>query len=119
MKLKEGMYVRTLDGISKVIEVREDDVMSRFVNKDGNVYFDGDMMCNPSYDLVDLIEVGDVIVTKDKHKFEVYEVDLEERCVIIDLELNGEPMHFYEEDIKSIVTKEQFNQMKYEVGEDK
>lgn len=36
MKLEVGMYVRTLDGISKVIEVKEyveHNIMSRFVNE--------------------------------------------------------------------------------------
>lgn len=36
MKLKEGMFVRTLDGILKVVEVRDNSVVSRFVNEDGN-----------------------------------------------------------------------------------
>ena len=67
MKLEVGMYVRTLDGISKVIEVKEEvehNIMSRFANE----------------------------------------------CLHETTMLTGD-------NIESIVTKEQFEEIKYRVGE--
>ena len=121
MELKEEMYVRTLDGISKIIEVINDEIMSRFVNEDRNVYFADDMMCNPSYDIIDLIKVGDYVngykVMGFEDKYYDYDKDDYIDCKSIVLG-NEEGMYqIPKTKIESIVTKEQFEQMSYKVGE--
>ena len=110
MKLKEDMYVRTLDGICKCVELRDDGIMTRFRNEDGNIYFTNDMMCNPSFDVIDLIQEGDYVngsevVLKDFN-------NLNEEC--LECGIGDYIVCSYEvKDIKSIVTKEQFESIKY------
>ena len=118
MKLEEGMYVRTKEGeISKIkwITVQrweglDNTIEASFMleNKE-HIEYPRDNF-KTSYNLIDLIEAGDyvngIIVTEIK---------------------SGKPYHedyndpyfsyyFEEKDIKSIVTKEQFESMKYEVN---
>lgn len=114
MKLEVGMYVRTLEGIMKVIEIKEDRAMTRFVNEDGNVYFINDLMTNPSHNIIDLIEVGDYVNGKLVAKNEeVFTTD----NIYIGRYLYEEDNSLIcgEEDIKSIVTREQFEAMQYKV----
>lgn len=103
--MKVGDYVRTLDGIMRVIECRD----NRFVNEDGNVYFYNDMMCNPSSNIIDLIEVGDYVNGK-----RVIKNCLEDGGNII---LFEDGLCATNDEIKSIVTREMFESMEYKVGE--
>ena len=115
MKLEVGMYVRTLEGIMKVIEIKEDRAMTRFVNEDGNVTFINDLMTNPSHNIIDLIEEGDYVngsevVFKDFN-------NLNEEC--LECGIGDYIVCSYEaKDIKTIVTKEQFEAMQYKVVEE-
>ena len=61
MKLEKNMYVRTLDGINKAVEVIDNGVIDRFVNADGNIYYFCDMVCNPSHNILELIEPMDLM----------------------------------------------------------
>ena len=121
MKLEVGMYVRTLEGIMKAIEIKEDRAMTRFVNEDGNVYFINDLMTNPSYNIIDLIEVGDFI-TLGENNYPLQVRNIWEFAEDINIELsNGakfEDLHDNKDfKIYSIVTKEQFESMAYKVVE--
>lgn len=114
MKLKEGMYARTLDGICEVREVIDDGVMSRFANEYGNVYFGNDMMCNPSFNIIDLIECLDIV--------ELYVIGLEEDNITTIKrpetlrELKDLKKYIKKgAKIKSITTKEQFESMSYKL----
>ena len=116
MELKEGMYARTLDGIMKIVELRNDSVMGRFRNEDGNIYFYNDMMCNPSFNIIDLIECLDIV--------ELYIIGLEEDNITTIKrpetlrELKDLKKYIKSgAKIKSITTKEQFESMSYKVGE--
>lgn len=60
MKLETRMYIRTNDGISKIIEVRLAGSLSRVVDDFGNVWFAGEIL-GTSYEVIDLIEKGDYI----------------------------------------------------------
>ena len=112
MELEIGMYLRSFDGISRVIEVKNDGVMTRVVNEDGNVYFINDMLCNPSHNLLALIKVGDIINKKQVVKIIHFEGDTFYR-----IELFGGKAIMNVKDIETIVTKEQFERMAYKVGE--
>ena len=117
MELKEGMYVRTKDGyIDKVIidykgYCNNPNCNCKHVSCEKN-YYDEEKIIKTSYNLIDLIEVGDYVngdlVTfissnpqknqKGKHR----------------IILNDSYSLFGKyENIKSIVTKEQFESMKY------
>lgn len=127
MKLEEGMYVRTKEGeISKIkwITVQrweglDNTIEASFMleNKE-NIEYPRDNF-KASHSLIDLIEVGDYV-----NGHEVIEVGIEEegyRYVELDFDKNCDELHWGEYsslqnvDIKSVVTKEQFNSVKYEV----
>lgn len=116
MELKEGMYVRFFDGtIGKISDYYydEDFVNGHTILLEGRDYWS---CCEKgkfktSYNLIELIEAGDYV-----NGVKVTEIK------------NGKPYHedyndpyfsyyFEEKDIKDIVTKEQFDSMKYEIGE--
>ena len=121
MKLEVGMYVRTKDGISKcikVIPIRENSFMYEF---DKEVYEDVNFLTyselekyKSSSNIIDLIEVGDyvnghrVIFVNETFTYASVEVETSggANCEIIP-----------KKDIKSIVTKEQMEQMAYKVVE--
>lgn len=95
MKLEVGMYVRTKKG--KIYKFDTNNSMA----KNGAKKY----MVNCSYNLIDLIEVGDYVngyrVTQVTNRY----VEIcygRDSCDFIN-----------EEDIKSIVTKEQFESIKY------
>lgn len=113
MKIAEGMYVRTLDGISKIIELRDNGVMKRFVNEDGNVYFLHDILGKPSYKIIDLIEIGDYV---NGYKVSQIGKSIENRKYI-----TTEAYHkinygnVFEKEIETIITKEQFEREAYKI----
>ncbi len=117
-EIKEGEYIRTeYDGIGKILEVRYDPL--RYVyDICSNIAFPDDITKH-SPNIIDLIEEGDWVnehriveigIDPFNQKKILYTDDSREgtcgeRCLIL----------FHDEDIKSIVTKEQFETMKYEV----
>ena len=110
MKLEEGMYVRTKDGISKCIKVtpiRENSFMYEF---DREVYEDVYFLTyselekyKSSSNIIDLIEVGDYV-----NGFPIIHKEN-------DILKCGLLVQFKENEIKSIVTSQQFESMQYEV----
>ena len=72
MKLEVGMYVRTILGISKLVEIKEFDTIYVFDKLDDDLWTDDianeiwkfelkDIIVKASFDIMDLIEVGDII----------------------------------------------------------
>ena len=135
MKLEVGMYVRTENGIIEKINQIYDrhatdntvvwlngygDGRSVFVDDFEEVKYQsinarGFIKKEPSNNIIDLIEVGDYV-----NGYKVYEV--KEECVMIGfkctiLDEDYVTQTVYKNEIKSIVTKEQFKQMQYKVGE--
>ena len=69
--------------------------------------------------MMDLIEEGDVIVLKDNKKYEVLKISWSKSKgnhihIINPLRMQG-GIDIFADDIKSIVTKEQFKSVEYEV----
>ena len=110
MKLEVGMYVRTKDGISKCIKVtpiRENSFMYEF---DREVYEDVYFLTyselekyKSSSNIIDLIEVGDYV-----NGFPIIHKEN-------DILKCGLLVQFKENEIKSIITKEQFESLEYKV----
>ena len=103
--LSVGMYVKTLNGIVKIDKI-QDNVME---DTKGHLHY-GDFI-KASYNIIDLIEKNDYI-----NGSWVNEI------------VDGKPIHkdyndpFYSfgwenDDIKSVITHEQMEQMAYKVGE--
>lgn len=116
MELKEGMYVRykTLSNrikIAKIIEI--DKKVLDLDNKDCTTekYIIGE----PSHNIIDLIEVGDYV-----NGYKVVEIDEygpisspKQKYLKVDCSKLFNAL--YIENIKSIVTKEQFESMEYKI----
>lgn len=72
-----------------------------------------------SFNIINLIEEGDVIVLKDNKKYEVLKISWSKSKgnhihIINALRMQG-GVDIFADDIKSIVTKEQFKSVEYEV----
>ena len=114
MELKEGMYVRTKKGIGRVTEYTKHESWGYIVKVLGpySCYThtsNGELsdVIKAGDNLIDLIEVGDYV-----NGLPVVHNAKKNGGNIVIL-INGDA--YNEEDIKSIVTKEQFDSVKYEV----
>ena len=102
MQLEKNMYVRTKLGF--ITKIENEITLVRYIGEIPDVEF--------SHNIIDLIEVGDYVngllvtrILEDNETNEKY------------INLYGSVSEWEEEDIKLIVTKEQFEQMQYKVGE--
>lgn len=134
MKLKEGMYIRTKFGISKIIEdgnvkvIKSDGEETYDVDKNGRHYptqfgdyiWTSDVI-KASHSLLGndkepcLIEVGDYV-----NGYKITNIcNTPRKHLVTEYRYNINYVHFYiyEENIKTIVTKEQFESMAYHVKE--
>ena len=124
MKLEIGMYVRTKNGcICQILKTTYSKYLSRNkelcyeVDRPINVnmeLYDQDIF-KASHNRIDLIEVGDYVnghrvleIFKDRIKFG-------EDSLVLARKSNYDNYYLYIEEIKSIVTKEQFESMSYKL----
>lgn len=127
MRLQVGMYVRTKDGIiAKCDEIIKNfdisfdrEVFKVFDNDTPDVIeipwiFKNEYIKKYSFDIIDLIEVGDYI-----NGLPVTFVYIPDGVKASYFLLGTYQKHFINEDIKDIVTKEQFDACKYVVERDK
>lgn len=132
MKLEVGMYVRGKyynyrGKIGKIIKNYNNDLEIAY--KDGilktstSLFIDDNFDINgqqyvASFDIMDLIKAGDIIVNGSNEKLEVFLIDNElmvrNTGLIYD---NNYYLPIKNITIKSIVTKEQFEQMSYKIEE--
>ena len=118
MKLEEGMYVRLncnyALGIGKTIgEIDEDNFIKTKFKDDFECSLPTYMITKASHNIIDLIEVGDYVNGEKVGYIDDCDGAMRE-YYYDDEDINVDVGHFFEE-IKSIVTKEQFESMKYEV----
>lgn len=123
-KIEEGMYVRTKKGIAKVTMLCDLDNVAWTDNKDiyfginrpkgylhFEVYDDGTVIGKPSFNILDLIELGDYVNGVDINY-------RDENGVYHGANDAWDEAHFTDpKDVHDIVTKEQFEAMKYKIGE--
>lgn len=115
MELKEGMYVRTKEGlIDKVIIDYKGCCNSincncKHVSCKHN-YYDEEIIIKASFDITDLIEIGDYV--NGSPVCDIKQDENGKTWVYTDSEYR---YGYLKEEIKSVVTKEQFNYAKYEV----
>ena len=106
-ELEVGMYVRTKDGkISKIKDI------NNFIYTDKQRY-GKHYVIKSSYNPIDLIEVGDYL-----NGYKVIEIIKDFKVIVDKSELNTSDGNYYlksftNNQIKDIVTKEQFETMKY------
>lgn len=136
-KLEVGMYVRTIKGIVKIVGRVNDPTnyyykfwkCDKFLElyDDTEYIHDEDIIGEPSFNIIDLIEIGDYVngcyVTNRQAKHNEGLIMVPKRTGIIKCNAYFNQGNYNDcdfkwiekEDIKSIVTKEQFERMKYEV----
>lgn len=114
-KLEVGIYVRTKWGyICELININDFREPSMKYGVEANylkdVMFIGDEdILKASHNIIDLIEVGDYVNGKEIEQIINNELYFETSDM-------ASKISFKEKDIKSIVTKEQMEQMAYKVG---
>ena len=112
MELEEGMYVKTKKGIGKINYFINNNYTQKFTyidNKGVSNILEEKEIIKTSHNIIDLLEVGDIITTNNL----CGEVTHIEGDKIYTTCYDGE--YCYDYQIQSIVTKEQFESMKYEV----
>lgn len=108
MELKEGMYVRTKRGqIGKIITIGKYDVAIEFNRMWQDIIHKENIVKEPSFDIIDLIEDGDYV--------NGYKVDFVQNNEIIFNHNHPTNLNIFAKDIKSIVTKEAFKNMSYHI----
>ena len=121
MKLEVGMYVRTNNGeIGRIEELNHQEGALHSVElNNGSFLLNDNYFKKASHNIIDLIEVGDFITLGEKN-YPLQVRNIWEFAGDINIELsNGAKFEDLHNDknfkIYSIVTKEQFESMEYEV----
>lgn len=111
MKLEIGMYVRTKRGqIGKIVTIGKDNIAIEFNGIWQDIVLKENII-KSSFNIIDLIEVGDYVNG-------YYVEDILKTFINVATGSNYfQSPTIYEQDIKSIVTKEKFEQISYKVGE--
>ena len=112
MKLEVGMYVRTDNGIiGKIYEKIGDMFTYKDSNRDYITYcLLHTEIKKASHNIIDLIEVGDYV-----NGYKITDIDCYEYETELFYDTGDFINSFVEEQIKSIITKEQMEQMAYKV----
>lgn len=122
MKIEEGMRVRTKDdGIQKITKVTINGCFYRTCRAGFDYKTslnEEDIIGEPSFNIMDLIREGDLVTLKGEIcKDEVYRViGVGEDTIQLDCFQDGY-MCVTADDIKQVLTKEQFMRECYEIGE--
>ena len=124
MKLEVGMYVRLENDIedivviNKIANVFETTILTE---NDGSIYqgeYTKENVVKASYDIVDLIEVGDYVNGKKIVDVGCLINGPRKGTKVIDYYITPSAVSYLEnEDIKSVITHEQIEQMAYKMGE--
>lgn len=124
MEIKEGMYTRTKDGeLHKCVIIHIDNnnpSLNRFMNEWGNMIMFDEIEGEPSFDIIKLLKPDDIVTLTSKYcEGEIYRViNVYDNIAVVDCFMDGS-MHIDNDDIKSVVTKEQFEKCTYEVNHDR
>lgn len=133
MKLEIGMYIRTKDGIIDKVTIdynghcNSPNCNCKHVSCEKDYYDESDIV-KTSHNIIDLIEVGDYVNGYEVIGFDVTYfngVDRREEpkrlSAIVDRDkfMGFAQTHFKNEEIQSVLTKEQFEQGVYIIGVDK
>lgn len=126
LKLRENMYIRTIDGVIAKVDYIDGETIFfdkelyrsysdsiNFLEKDNL-----ERIVKASFNIIDLIEVGDILVDDSNNKLELLLIENElmvrNTGLIYD---NNYYLPIKSIAIKSIITHEQMEQMAYKVGE--
>ena len=120
MKLEVGMYVRTDEGIRKIIEDYDEgyelDKSLHYLYPEGHDLYKDDLEeldIKASHNIIDLIEVGDYVNGEKITRVIPQDICGDEVLDYQHIFVNDKEI--FKHEINSIVTKEQMERMKYEV----
>lgn len=122
MELKEGMYIRYVptlgeytEKISKITKTKYCYLDMCYTLDDKEEVFSShfDDILGASFDIIDLIEVGDYV----NGKRVLGKSNYQRKLLELDEWLGNAYKNISSKDIKSIVTKEDFESMSYKVGD--
>ena len=129
MKLEIGKFIRTPYGIRKIVNITKDDgygkpkvrviELDRHLNTpykfDYIFYTDENVIkkCKTSYNIIDILEKGDYV--NGYPIYEIVEYENDTRAIVI--ADDNKSIIWKKQNIKSVVTKEQFKNMEYRIGE--
>ena len=124
LELKENMYVRTKDGIiDKILKLNKSYVKG-VSQKDELYAYDIDNIVKASYNIIDILECGDIIKLfieddidgEDTNIFELIAINYNDNEIGVfnsDFQIEFFPI----ENLRGILTHEQMEQMAYKVGD--
>ena len=125
-KLEPNMYVRTKNrGIAKFRgwNAYDENKVAIHTHNEGDIeitpVIDKNTIIKASYSIIDILEVGDVIIDKEGHKYPInyeFETDYNDEYKSYKITIDDHITLFLKDGL-SIVTKEQMEQMKYKIGE--
>lgn len=108
LEVKENMYYRTYSGsINKITSIKDYNEREYLLN---GFYINKDTIKKVSYNIIDILKVGDYV---NGHEVKSKQSGVKR----IDIGEDENYVWLYEKDIKSVITHEQMEQMKYKVGE--
>ena len=116
MKLEVGMYVKTKKGIHKINYFINNNYTQKFTyidNKGVSNILENDEIIKASHNIIDLIEVGDYV--NGYPVYEIIEYPDNTRAIVIADDYKSIIWEESPQYIKSILTKEMFESMSYEV----
>lgn len=130
LKIEEGMYVRTKKGIAKIKSLDDLDNVAWTDQKgiffgikrpSGMLHFelddDGYVIGIPSYNIIDLIEAGDYVNGNKVIRIETSSYPEDKNVKIIVCCGDDDYYVYYNEDIKTILIKEQYENNCYRIDE--
>lgn len=128
MKLEIGKFIRTPYGIRKIVNITKDDgygkpkvrviELDRHLNTpykfDYIFYTDENVIkkCKTSYNIIDILEKGDYV--NGYPIYEIVEYENDTRAIVI--ADDNKSIIWKKQNIKSVVTKKQFENMEYRIG---
>lgn len=127
MKLEIGMYVRTVLGISKLVEIKNNDSIYVFDKLDENLWTDDiadeiwecelkDIVVKASYNIIELIKSKDIILGRDGKIYQCWKI-YKDYVFTYSKNKQGQTITLVDYQIDKVLTKEQFEQMAYKVVE--
>lgn len=133
MELKPNMYIRTkYDGILKIKNIKEEESFNEYyemgkkysyIEKKKFIYYRNDdikiainEVIKSSYNIIDLIKPKDIILGKDGKLYQCWKI-YKDYVFTYSKNSQGQTITLVDYQIDKILTKEQFENMSYKVGD--